>query len=367
MFGAITNDSRYPQYRLNCEYAGSTTSVKNYLSDGKHLVIASMEPGHVTRNGHYIVLAGTRVLGGKTYFEVYDPHQWNEYYVYDSELIDYVKNDGFILLSENVIRNEANSYTVFSSKSGTGIKVDNIPSSGNSSGSGSSSGGNDFSGGGSDISDKEKSDLVKAAISMGIDCVPIAGDLKNVIEVFLGRDILTGTELNRGALIACMIIPGGLDKLVSKGFKGGKELSKIIDACSDLEKTEAKNLVKESAKLTKYLKPELLNELAKSGVKYTAEDVMMVTKMADGKLVWLEKGSESAGFQHIVSGHLDDFIKRGISKDDIVDTLYKAIETKPIETGSKNGGRWAKFELDGKKYMMGYGSNGFIVSFYPIS
>ena len=356
MFGAITNDSRYPQYRLNCEYAGSTTSVKNYLSDGKHLVIASMAPGHVTRNGHYIVLVGTRVLGGKTYFEVYD-----------SELIDYVKNDGFILLSENVIRNEANSYTVFSSKSGTGIKVDNIPSSGNSSGSGSSSGGNDFSGGGSDISDKEKSDLVKAAISMGIDCVPIAGDLKNVIEVFLGRDILTGTELNRGALIACMIIPGGLDKLVSKGFKGGKELSKIIDACSDLEKTEAKNLVKESAKLTKYLKPELLNELAKSGVKYTAEDVMMVTKMADGKLVWLEKGSESAGFQHIVSGHLDDFIKRGISKDDIVDTLYKAIETKPIETGSKNGGRWAKFELDGKKYMMGYGSNGFIVSFYPIS
>ena len=40
------DDPRYPQYRLNCEYAGSISSVKNYLKDGKHLVIESMAPGH---------------------------------------------------------------------------------------------------------------------------------------------------------------------------------------------------------------------------------------------------------------------------------------------------------------------------------
>lgn len=34
----------------------------------------------------------------------------------------------------------------------------------------------------------------------------------------------------------------------------------------------------------------LLDELASSGVKYNVNDVVAITKTADEKLVWLEKG-----------------------------------------------------------------------------
>ncbi|WP_194191839.1 hypothetical protein [Clostridium chrysemydis] len=81
-----------------------------------------MGPGHVTRLGHYIVLAGYQKINGKIFFKVYDPLRGNEYYKYDGEIIDTVKDDGFILLSERAIVNEANSYHAFSNRRGSTLK-----------------------------------------------------------------------------------------------------------------------------------------------------------------------------------------------------------------------------------------------------
>lgn len=75
------------------------------MPDGSYLVIARMASGHVTKQGHFIVLSGWVTVNGKVYFKVYDPHYWNENYQYDEEIIDDIKDDGFILLSETVIRN----------------------------------------------------------------------------------------------------------------------------------------------------------------------------------------------------------------------------------------------------------------------
>ncbi|MGL4570001.1 MAG: hypothetical protein ACRCVJ_02910 [Clostridium sp.] len=114
-FSTAASDPDNPKYNLNYKRASSISEVKTLLDDNKHLVIANMGEGHVTRQGHYIVLAGHTVIDGEVYFKVYDPHCCNQYYIYDGTIIDTVKDDGFILLKQSVIENESRAYFVFSS------------------------------------------------------------------------------------------------------------------------------------------------------------------------------------------------------------------------------------------------------------
>ena len=114
------------------------------------------------------------------------------------------------------------------------------------------------------------------------------------------------------------------------------------------------------------LKPQgLMDELAKSGVKYNPDNVVMVTKTADGKLLWLENGNASAGLKDIVNGHAADFTAKGIS--DIPSFLNQTIQNTPINTGMGAGGPFADYLINGSTYRVAYGINGFIVSFYPIN
>ena len=116
---------------------------------------------------------------------------------------------------------------------------------------------------------------------------------------------------------------------------------------------------------TTVLKPQnLVDELSKSGVKYNADDVVMVTKAADGKLMWLEKGNDSSGLKHITDGHAVDFSNRGIS--DIPEFLNRVLQKKPIKTDATKAGPYAEYLIDGKRYRVVYGTNVYIVSFYPI-
>ena len=66
------------------------------------------------------------------------------------------------------------------------------------------------------------------------------------------------------------------------------------------------------------LKPEhLLSELIKSGVKFNEEDVLMITKTKNNKIVWLEKGNNLSGLQHIINKHGNQFVDKGIKKEDL--------------------------------------------------
>jgi len=108
-----------------------------------------------------------------------------------------------------------------------------------------------------------------------------------------------------------------------------------------------------------------MKELADSGVKYNPDDVVMITKTPDGKLLWLENGNSSAGLKHIIEKHTSDFAGRGIDVDGISTMLNKALSMKPIEVLSNSRGYYAIYVIDGKSYTLAYGTNGFIVSFYP--
>ncbi len=110
--------------------------------------------------------------------------------------------------------------------------------------------------------------------------------------------------------------------------------------------------------------PILMEELKNSGVKYNPEDVIAVTKTADGKLLWLESGNSSSGLKHIVDGHAADFTAKGIN--DIPQFLNDVLQTSPINTGKSAKGLFANYVVNESKYRVAYGTNGYVVSFYPI-
>ncbi|MPM22890.1 hypothetical protein SDC9_69350 [bioreactor metagenome] len=110
------------------------------------------------------------------------------------------------------------------------------------------------------------------------------------------------------------------------------------------------------------LKPQkYLDELAQSGVKYSQQDVVAVTKNVDGKLIWLEKGNSYAGFEHVMK-HADEFVSKGIGKELIPEFLITAVRegkligmqrTRPIYQVTFNGKAY--------KVAIDIGNNGFIV------
>ena len=123
----------------------------------------------------------------------------------------------------------------------------------------------------------------------------------------------------------------------------------------------------------------LINELQKNGVKFTKEDMVFITKDATGQTIWLEKGNQSAGLEHILNGngtspgHAKDFEKAfGVSKNQIPSFLNDVVSKGTIvsnELKSMNGqGGFERVYYYGGKYyvLTGIGTNGFIVTAYPI-
>lgn len=107
-----------------------------------------------------------------------------------------------------------------------------------------------------------------------------------------------------------------------------------------------------------------MDKLANSGVKYNPDDVIMISKTPDWKILWLENENANAGLQHIVDGHVTDFAAKGIT--DIPRLLSDALKTNPINMGTSASGPFADYLVNGITYRVAYGTNGFIVSFYPI-
>lgn len=69
------------------------------------------------------------------------------------------------------------------------------------------------------------------------------------------------------------------------------------------------------------------------------------------------------------AGPISDFANRGIT--DVKSFMHQVVQSTPVNTGQrigKNGRiqKWAEYIVDNEKYLLAYGDNGFIVSFYPI-
>lgn len=118
----------------------------------------------------------------------------------------------------------------------------------------------------------------------------------------------------------------------------------------------------------------LVKQLEQSGVKSSKKDMVFVTKDKTGQVVWLEKGNASSGLQHIESRHANDFqSKHGVSKSQISNHLNDIFTSGKVEYSritQKNGrpGYERLYSHNGKYYLLtGVGTNGYIVSAYPIN
>jgi len=106
----------------------------------------------------------------------------------------------------------------------------------------------------------------------------------------------------------------------------------------------------------------LLDELAKSNVKYNPQKVIAVVKTVDDKLLWLEQGNHTSGLVHILERHADDFAVQNIT--DIPQLLSDILKTSPVKTGRNAKGSFADFVFNENTYRVAYGTNGYIVTFY---
>ncbi len=120
-------------------------------------------------------------------------------------------------------------------------------------------------------------------------------------------------------------------------------------------------------------KDDMLKPLIDAKVKFNADNVLFVTKDKSGQMIWLEKGDDRAGLKHILIRHADDFHdKHNVSKDKIASHLNNIISNGNIEysriikRGNHNGIE-KLYSYKGMYYLLtGTGTNGFIVSAYPI-
>lgn len=112
----------------------------------------------------------------------------------------------------------------------------------------------------------------------------------------------------------------------------------------------------------------MLDELAGSRVKYSPDDVLAVTRTADGKLFWLETGNSKAGMQHILD-HADDFARKGIPQNKIQDLVMESLTNGKIVgyQGKGTGRPIYEVMFEGKTYHTAItsGNNGFIVGANP--
>ena len=121
-------------------------------------------------------------------------------------------------------------------------------------------------------------------------------------------------------------------------------------------------------------KDPLLKDLVNSGVKISPKDVVFATKDKSGQTVWLEKGNDSSGLQHIQK-HTDQFVaKHNIQAKHLTSHLKNVIKKGKIVSNTQkrlsNGriGLEKIYLYKGKYYTIGgVGTNGYIVSMYPVN
>ncbi|ECI6492949.1 hypothetical protein EIL18_24375 [Salmonella enterica subsp. enterica] len=105
------------------------------------------------------------------------------------------------------------------------------------------------------------------------------------------------------------------------------------------------------------------------GIKFTPENIVSVAKQPDGKIVFLETGNSTAGLQHIVDGHAEEFKKIGVSEKEIPSVIMDVVVNgkvvgyqgrgtgRPIYEATVNGVK--------QKIAVTIGSNGYIVGANP--
>lgn len=114
-------------------------------------------------------------------------------------------------------------------------------------------------------------------------------------------------------------------------------------------------------------------EMEAEGAKFMRENVVFTARDMTGQVVWLEKGTKAAGFEHLKArGHITQLAKYfGVSEGDIPKMLRniirdgRMVSNKSVKRGNCIGYE-RKYEYNGKHVILAaIGANGFLVTAYP--
>ncbi|GJM52881.1 hypothetical protein RCZ16_11980 [Capnocytophaga catalasegens] len=65
--------------------------------------------------------------------------------------------------------------------------------------------------------------------------------------------------------------------------------------------------------------------MKKAETKFTEGNLIWVFKNKNGKIIFLEKGNQKGGFEHILK-HKKEFLDKGIKEDEISDFIMKVLK-----------------------------------------
>ena len=68
-----------------------------------------------------------------------------------------------------------------------------------------------------------------------------------------------------------------------------------------------------------------MTQLQIQGIKHNPESIIEIAKNNEEQIIFLEIGNSRSGLQHILKQHEADFLRRGISKDQIPKLLISAV------------------------------------------
>ncbi|MDG2944693.1 hypothetical protein [Exercitatus varius] len=109
--------------------------------------------------------------------------------------------------------------------------------------------------------------------------------------------------------------------------------------------------------------------MTQKGIKYSADKVVSINKLSNGKIIFLEQGNSNSGLQHIIERHGSDFLSIGIKNEQIPSVLMKALsENKIVGYQGKSIGRPIyEVQFNNKKVYIAIttGNNGYIVGANP--
>jgi filamentous hemagglutinin len=113
---------------------------------------------------------------------------------------------------------------------------------------------------------------------------------------------------------------------------------------------------------------QLSEALHQSGVKFSPDKMIDATRLANGRIVFLEQGNSQSGLVHILERHAADFANRGIEASQISKALFTALD-EGTEIGARGGASIYQFVYSGQVQNVAIviGSNGYIVTAHPIT
>jgi hypothetical protein len=116
--------------------------------------------------------------------------------------------------------------------------------------------------------------------------------------------------------------------------------------------------------------PALIEKLTRSGVKFTAGNVVAAQENSAGQVIFMETGNSRAGLAHIIEQHGSEFEQLGIPEDQVPDLVVTAATRGEVvgSQGAPPGRPIYQFVYNGKAYKLAVtvGSNGFVVGANPV-